>query len=61
MNEAQFYRMLSETLPTHLEPAHLPEAIVLLSDYSYRVAFAADKSLNFLACLTEIMGGFPVK
>jgi hypothetical protein len=53
--------MLSETLPTHLEPAHLPEAIVLLSDYSYRVAFAADKSLNFLACLTEIMGGFPVK
>ena len=55
MNESQFYRMLSETLPERCVPAILPEIIVLISDYSYRVAFAADKSLNFLACLTEVM------
>ena len=57
MNEAQFYRMLSETLPGKCSAADLPSAIIMLSDYSYRVAFAADKSLNFLACLTELMAG----
>tara|TARA_R110000868_G_scaffold79333_3_gene225976 strand:- start:1045 stop:1989 length:945 start_codon:yes stop_codon:yes gene_type:complete len=50
-----FYRMLSEQLPDRLKAPLLPEAIVLLADYSYRSAFAADASLNMLACLTEIM------
>jgi hypothetical protein len=35
--------------------------ILLLADYSYRVAFAADKSLNMLACLVDLMLGTKVK
>ena len=50
-----FYRMLMEQLPDRLKAPLLPEAIVLLADYSYRSAFAADGVLNMLACLTEIM------
>jgi|APGre2960657505_1045072.scaffolds.fasta_scaffold02892_9 DNA polymerase III delta prime subunit len=61
MNESVFYRMLSDQLPARLDPAHIPEGIIMLADYSYRVSFAADKSLNMLACLTEIMGGLQVK
>lgn len=61
LNESAFYRMLSDTLPERVAPAALPELIILLADYSYRVAFAADKSLNMLACLTEIMGVYQGK
>lgn len=61
LNESAFYRMLSDTLPERVAPAVLPELIILLADYSYRVAFAADKSLNMLACLTEIMGVYQGK
>ncbi len=61
MNESAFYRMLSEQLPSRLTPADLPNSILLLADYSYRVAFAADKSLNMLACLVDLMLGTKVK
>lgn len=61
MDEAQFYRMLSEQLPQHLNNTDLPAAILSLADYSYRSAFAADKSLNMLACLVDIMSNITVK
>lgn len=55
-----FYRMLSEQLPKVLKPADLPQIVITLADYDYRSAFAADKSLNLLACCTEIMGAVGV-
>lgn len=57
MSSAAFYRTISDTLPERCAPESLPEAIVLIADYSYRAAFAADASLNHLACLTELMSG----
>lgn len=60
IDESTFYRMLSDHLPKHIKNSDLPQAILTLADYSYRSAFAADKSLNMLACLTEIMGGLQV-
>lgn len=61
VDESAFYRMLSEHLPKHIKNSDLPQAIIVLADYSYRSAFAADKSLNMLACLTDIMGGLQVE
>lgn len=61
MDESAFYRMLSEQLPTRVESAGLPELIVLMADYAYRSAFAADKQLNATACLLEIMHGAKFK
>jgi DNA polymerase III delta prime subunit len=61
IDEATFYRMLSDQLPKHIKNSDLPQAILTLADYSYRSAFAADKSLNMLAALTEIMGGLQVE
>lgn len=57
MSSTAFYRTVSDTLPDRCAPESLPEAIILLADYSYRAAFAADASLNHLACLTELMSG----
>jgi len=53
--------MLSEHLPKHIKSSDLPQTILVLADYSYRSAFAADKSLNMLACLTGLMGGLQVE
>lgn len=57
MSAPAFYRTLSDTLPDRCTADVLPDAIILLADYSYRSAFAADVSLNYLACLTELMSG----
>jgi DNA polymerase III delta prime subunit len=50
-----FYRMLVDNLPKHIEQDSLAEMIIVLADYSYRAAFAADPQLNQLACLVEVM------
>lgn len=55
MDEATFYRMMQEQVLTRLDPSSISQTIVLLADYAYRVAFSADKMLNQLACLVEIM------
>lgn len=56
MDESQFYRMLFDHVPQRVDSSCLAEMIVLMADYSYRSAFAADKQLNALACLLELMG-----
>jgi hypothetical protein len=30
--------------------------VLILAEYQYKQAFAADSEINVLACLTEIMG-----
>jgi DNA polymerase III delta prime subunit len=55
MDSTAFYRMLSEQLPKRVDDSCLPEMIVGIADYSYKVAFCADQQLNNLACLVEIM------
>ena len=32
-----------------------PQAIIILSDYTYKSAFVADQEVNMVACLTELM------
>lgn len=56
-DEAAFYRMLLEQLPNRVDAGDVSGLIVMLADYSYRSAFAADKQLNQLACLVEVMNG----
>ena len=54
MDETAFYDMLTEHLPDKVEPDSIPQMMVLLADYSYKAAFAANKQLNALACLLEV-------
>jgi DNA polymerase III delta prime subunit len=35
--------------------ASIPQIILILAEYSYKNAFVADKELNLVACLTELM------
>jgi DNA polymerase III delta prime subunit len=49
------YRSIYNSLYTHLEPASIPEAVVIIAEYQYKSAFVADPEINILAALTEIM------
>ena len=49
------YRQLYDNLHEHLTPSALPPIILLLADYQYKSAFAADQQINLTACLIEVM------
>ena len=55
MDATAFYRMLSEQMPKRVDDSSLPEMIITMADYGYKVGFCADQQLNNLACLVEIL------
>lgn len=50
-----FTRSLYDSLNGKAEGSSIPNAILILADYSYKSAFVADQELNTVAMLTEIM------
>ena len=49
------FRRIYDTLYDYAQPQSIPSIILILADYQYKAAFVADKELNTVACLTEIM------
>ena len=49
------YRKIYDSFFTKMENNSVPQAIIILSDYTYKSAFVADQELNMVACLTELM------
>ena len=49
------FRQLYDTSAENLEPASVPQLVLILADYQYKAAFVADHELNIMAALTEIM------
>ena len=49
------YRKIYDSFFTKFENASVPQAIIILSDYTYKSAFVADQEVNMVACLTELM------
>lgn len=54
---SQLFHHLYDTATTYLEPASIPELVLILADYQYKAAFVADHEINTMAALTEIMRG----
>lgn len=52
----EIFRTLYDTLGEHIQPASLPQLILILADYSYKDCFVADKEINTCAAMIEIMG-----
>jgi DNA polymerase III delta prime subunit len=50
-----FFRNMYDRASLKLEPKSLPSFILLLGKYSYQDAFVADKEINCMAFLTEVM------
>jgi DNA polymerase III delta prime subunit len=51
----QLFRQLWETSSEHIEPASVPQLVLILADYQYKAAFVPDQELNIMAAMTEIM------
>lgn len=52
----RIFREIYDHSNSFLQPASVPQMVLILADYSYKAAFVADQELNLMACLTEIMG-----
>lgn len=49
------FRQLYDSSSENMEPASIPQLVLILADYQYKAAFVADHELNIMAALTEIM------
>jgi len=49
------FRAIYDRALAKVKPESLPQLILILADYQYKNAFAADHELNVVACMTEVM------
>ena len=55
------YRKIYDNMNDYIDPASIPQTVLILADYQYKNSFVADHELNLVACLTEIMAGVKFK
>lgn len=55
IDPTSLFRKMYDGLYDFLQPQSIPQAVIILADYSYKSAFVADQEINTVACLTEIM------
>ena len=49
------FRRIYDVASEYVQPSSIPQLILILADYQYKSAFAADQELNLVACLVEVM------
>ena len=54
-------RELYDRLSTILEPASVPAAVQIISQYSYQMAFASDMEIQLMGAITEMMAELKFK
>jgi len=55
LDSTAVFRKIYDVLTDFAEAASVPSAVLVLADYQYKAAFVADKELNMVAALTELM------
>ncbi len=55
------YRKVYDKLYEKCDPSTIPQIILVIADYQYKSAFAADQEINLMACLVEIMSNAKFK
>ena len=61
LDSSVIFRKLYDTANDFLEPHSVPQLVLIIADYQYKAAFVADKELNIVACMTELMGALKFK
>lgn len=54
-DSTKLFRMFYDSAAALVEPASIPQLILILSEYQYKAAFVVDHEINLSACLAEIM------
>lgn len=58
---AALFRKIYDNMAEYVEPASIPQLVLILADYQYKNSFVADHEINMVACCTEIMAGVQFK
>ena len=61
IDSTELFSKLYKSAEQYLQPSSVPQAIILIGEYSYKDAVVADKEINIAACLTELMAGCEFK
>jgi DNA polymerase III delta prime subunit len=56
LDSSVIFRKIYDGLYEYAVPSSIPGIVLILADYSYKSGFMADKELNMVACMTELMG-----
>ena len=57
----ELFRQLYEKAVDFIDQGSIPQLVLILAEYQYRAAFVADREINTMAALTEIMGQLKFK
>ena len=55
LNTTEFFKRLYTELYSALKPNSVPQAILIIAEYQYKSAFAADQEINTMAMLVQLM------
>jgi len=55
LNTAEFFKKLYNELYVSLKQNSIPQAILIIAEYQYKAAFAADKEINTMAMVVQLM------
>jgi len=55
IDSSVIFRNIFDQVVEIAKPSSIPSAVIILADYQYKAAFVADRELNTVACLTELM------
>jgi DNA polymerase III delta prime subunit len=58
---APLFKELYDNAIQYMEPATIPQLVLVLADYQYKAAFVADQEINIMAALTEVMANCKFK
>lgn len=54
-------RGIYDAMSDKVVPGSIPQLVLILADYQYKAAFVADRELNIVAMMTEIMANVEIK
>lgn len=55
VDSTALFRAIYDRMSSKVKPLSQPALVMILGEYQYKAAFAADAELNIVACMTEIM------
>lgn len=61
VESTELFRKLYDRAVEYVEQSSVPQLVLILAEYQYRAAFVADREINTMAALTEIMGQLKFK
>ena len=55
IDQTTMFRKFYDFASSYIQPASIPQLVLILADYQYKAAFVADQEINMAACFVEIM------